>query len=201
MSHPRHSQGNAQARPVPCHFHDALRRAIRSTPCPSSEEAMVDPDKPDRFPSPTLEADLSVARVTRGVAYATGKRLSCRARHDRLARPSRPPRGPPPCRPPRPAPPSSLVDRLNVQDRTRPHPTPTWFAFPAAATEAVADENVASIIEVLQDQLKLAREASCALGRGWSRSPTTAAPSARNGPAPTATWRASSASSPSCPTT
>ena len=30
--------------------------------------------------------------------------------------------------------------------------------FPAAATEAVADENVASIIEVLQDQLKLARE-------------------------------------------
>ncbi len=30
--------------------------------------------------------------------------------------------------------------------------------FPAAAAEAVADENVASIIEVLQDQLKLARE-------------------------------------------
>ena len=34
----------------------------------------------------------------------------------------------------------------------------TVVPFPAAATEAVADENVASIIEVLQDQLKLARE-------------------------------------------
>ncbi len=54
-----------------------------------SEEAMVDPDKPDRFPSPTREADLSVARVTRGVAYAIGKRLSVErdtALPDRLAR-------------------------------------------------------------------------------------------------------------------
>ncbi len=31
-----------------------------------SEEAMVDPDKPDRFPSPMGEADLSVGRVTKG---------------------------------------------------------------------------------------------------------------------------------------
>ncbi len=34
----------------------------------------------------------------------------------------------------------------------------TVVPFPAAAPEAVADENVASIIEVLQDQLRLARE-------------------------------------------
>ena len=39
----------------------------------------------------------------------------------------------------------------------------TVVPFPAAATEAVADENVASIIEVLQDQLKLARERAHAL--------------------------------------
>ncbi len=31
-------------------------------------------------------------------------------------------------------------------------------AFPAVASEAVADENVASVIQVLQDQLQLARE-------------------------------------------
>ncbi|GJE75233.1 MULTISPECIES: hypothetical protein [Methylorubrum] len=54
-----------------------------------SEEAMVDPDKPDRFPSPMGEADLSVGRVTKGVAYAIGKRLSVErdaALPDRLAR-------------------------------------------------------------------------------------------------------------------
>lgn len=54
-----------------------------------SEEAMVDPDKPDRFPCPMGEADLSVGRVTKGVAYALGKRLSVErdaALPDRLAR-------------------------------------------------------------------------------------------------------------------
>lgn len=54
-----------------------------------SEEAMVDPDKPDNFLSPTRETELSVGRVTKGVAYAIGKRLSVErdtALPDRLAR-------------------------------------------------------------------------------------------------------------------
>ena len=34
----------------------------------------------------------------------------------------------------------------------------TLLRFPSAAPEAVADENVASVIQVLQDQLRLARE-------------------------------------------
>ena len=61
--------------------------------------------------------------------------------------------------------------------------------FPAAAAEAVADENVASIIEVLQDQLKLAREGKLrsvavvsvsndgsAIGKGRARSLTETSP-------------------------